>query len=106
MIVLMLAACNGPEKKPEKPPPSSLVDTGRESGSTTDTGSQDPDSDGDGFPASADCDDTDSAAYPGAPDLCGDDRVTDCDRTSDDGLVTIDGTATFTDLHAALDAAS
>jgi hypothetical protein len=63
------------------------------------------DEDGDGVPTPQDCDDQDATVYPGAPDLCGDDRVTDCDRISDDGLVTVDGGATFPDLQQALDAA-
>lgn len=64
------------------------------------------DEDGDGSDSLADCDDGDPAVYPGAPDLCGDDRVTDCDRTSDDGLVTVDGLTGFDDLALALASAS
>src|SRR5262249_52756229 len=81
------------------------ADADTDSDADTDPGSG-VDADGDGFTADVDCDDGDASVYPGAPDVCGDDRVTDCSRTSDDGLVTVDGTASFTDLQAALDAAS
>lgn len=64
------------------------------------------DADADGWSAELDCDDADAAVYPGAPDICGDDRVTDCDRSSDDGLATVDGTATFDDLREAVEAAT
>ncbi|MEQ1506522.1 MAG: right-handed parallel beta-helix repeat-containing protein, partial [Myxococcota bacterium] len=62
----------------------------------------DVDADADGFTADVDCDDDDAAVFPGAPDLCGDDRVTDCDRASDDGLVTVDGVDSTVDLATAL----
>jgi fibronectin-binding autotransporter adhesin len=64
------------------------------------------DQDQDGFPEDEDCDDGDAAVYPGAPDLCGDEKVTDCERINDDGLVTLDGTEGFSSLQVALDRAS
>ncbi|WP_420883198.1 putative metal-binding motif-containing protein [Zhouia amylolytica] len=42
-------------------------------------GCPDLDADGDGFNASEDCDDTDPAVYPGAPEICGDNIDQDCD---------------------------
>jgi len=42
-----------------------------------------PDADGDGWPASVDCDDADSAVYPGAVELC-DGRDNDCDGLVDE----------------------
>jgi predicted outer membrane repeat protein len=64
------------------------------------------DQDQDGFSEEEDCDDDDPSVYPGAPDVCGDDKVTDCERISDDGLVTLDGTQGFDSLQVALDSAS
>ena len=45
-------------------------------------GTADPDADGDGVPASEDCDDTDAAVYPGAPEAC-DGKDNDCDGAVD-----------------------
>jgi hypothetical protein len=85
-------------------------DTGgdSDSGSPVDTDEELPvqDADGDGSPAEEDCDDADGAVYPGAPEHCGDGRLTDCDRVAEDGLVTLDGATSFDDLQAALDAAA
>src|SRR5690349_17834720 len=99
LAAVVLAACNGSSggdgKDGDGPggggDPGSTVDT---TPTVVDPG---PDADGDGFHAIDDCDDADPDVYPGAPDLCGDDRVTDCDRTSDDGLVNLDGTQGFDD---------
>ncbi len=58
-------------------------DSGRDSGTTTDTGrdtgAEDPDNDGDGVPASQDCDDRDGRRHPGAVDVGGDGIDQDCD---------------------------
>ena len=44
------------------------------------------DADGDGVLAEFDCDDTDAAVFPGAPEVCdGDDQ--DCDGNADDGVL-------------------
>ena len=43
------------------------------------------DADGDGVGSCAgDCDDTDPGRYPGAPEICGDGTIQDCDATVDD----------------------
>ena len=42
------------------------------------------DADGDGFVASEDCDDSDSAIYPGADEICGDAIDNDCDDAVDE----------------------
>jgi hypothetical protein len=98
--LLLLCSCKeeskdlGPEEAPQG-----------DTGDTDDTDEPSVDADGDGHPQEVDCDDADPETYPGAPDLCGDDRITDCDRFSENGLVTVDGTQTFEDLQQALDAA-
>jgi hypothetical protein len=64
----------------------------------------DGDADGDGFPASVDCDDDDWSVRPGATERCNgiDD---DCDpSTSEEGRVTVNGTA-FNSLLDAINAA-
>ena len=45
-------------------------------------GETDPDADGDGYPASEDCDDTDPSVYPGAVEAC-DGKDNDCDGVTD-----------------------
>jgi hypothetical protein len=101
-----LLACNGSDKD-DPSPDGADADTDTDTDTDADTDSDtDPDppvdSDGDGSPDDVDCDDADDTVFPGAPDVCGDDRVTDCDRTTDDGLVTIDGGASFAGLGEAL----
>jgi hypothetical protein len=58
---------------------------------TGDTNTGDPDGDGDGFPASEDCDDGNPSVYPGAPPVCG---VSDanCDL-ADDGQIHVPSAA-------------
>lgn len=46
------------------------------------------DRDGDGVPAAADCDDTDAAVYPGAPELC-DGRDNDCNSATRDAVASV-----------------
>lgn len=102
-VCLLLAACSG-DDAPSKDEPTdgdTDTDTDSDSDADSDTDVPDVDSDGDGFLDALDCAPTDPEAWPGAPDVCGDDRVTDCDRASDDGLVTV-GTFTTTDLALAL----
>ncbi|MEQ1504758.1 MAG: right-handed parallel beta-helix repeat-containing protein, partial [Myxococcota bacterium] len=110
IVGLLLAACaGGPDDDKSSAPADADTDTDTDTDSDTDSDADtDPpgiDADHDGSVVGADCDDVDPDVFPGAPDVCGDRRVTDCDRTSDDGLVTVDGLATFTDLQLALDAA-
>lgn len=52
----------------------------------TDLPPSSPDADGDGVPASEDCDDGDPAVFPGADERCND-RDDDCDRTVDEDPV-------------------
>jgi hypothetical protein len=108
-LAFVLCACNGDEDTDTKDTDTDAdADTDTDSDTDTDTDAdtdQGPDNDGDGFGAEVDCDDADDTVYPGAPDLCGDEKVTDCDRSSDDGLVTLDGTQGFDDLQSALSAA-
>lgn len=66
----------------------------------------DPDVDKDGFPASVDCDDDNPEIFPGAVEVCNgaDD---DCDaKTTEDGIVTIEGEGNFRTIGAAVAAAS
>ena len=43
-----------------------------------------PDADGDGFPATRDCDDADPNVHPGAPEVCGDGKDNNCNGIVDD----------------------
>ncbi len=121
LMMVVLVGCNGSETtradKDDAPP----LDTDGDSDTDTDTDADsdsrrrrdnisdtDPpgvDADGDASSIRKDCDDGDPAVFPGAPDICGDDRTTDCDRTTDDGLATVDGVETFGALDEALAAA-
>ncbi|MEZ4238172.1 MAG: MopE-related protein [Myxococcota bacterium] len=78
---------------------------GADSGDTGATTPPDPDADGDGFPASVDCNDADAGVHPGAAERCNavDD---DCDAaTGEDGLVSTGG-ANFPSIASALAAAA
>ena len=56
-----------------------------EDGGAGDTGCADPeDADCDGFLIEDDCDDADPTVYPGAPEICGDGVVNDCDGSVDE----------------------
>jgi hypothetical protein len=101
--LLALLACT--EQKAEQPDEPEVEDTDLPS-EPSEPSPAGPDADGDGSPDEEDCDDADPTVFPGAPDVCGDDRTTDCTRTSDDGLVTVDGAATFITVGDALSAAS
>ena len=84
------------------------ADSDTDTDTDTDTGILDTgpfDADGDGFFAHVDCDDNDSARYPGATEHCNgvDDN---CDGLFDTGpLVTVDGTQSFITVQAAVSAA-
>lgn len=63
------------------------------------------DEDEDGFFSNEDCNDLDPDVYPGAPELCDDGRITDCNRKNEDNTVTVRNTG-FDDLQEALDFAN
>jgi hypothetical protein len=75
------------------------VDEGGGGTTTTTTGGTTDRSDDDGddwTPAEGDCDDTDAAVYPGAPEAC-DGKDNDCDGVVDPGCGTGGTTGTITD---------
>jgi len=92
LLLLLLAACDagsvqivGPGFAPANEDPPPVGDTADDR--TVDTESDGPapiDDDNDGVEASADCDDTNAAIYPGAPELC-DGVDQNCDGTPDEG---------------------
>ena len=71
------------------------TDGGTTDGGTSDGGTSD-DADGDGSLTGVDCDDADPDVYPGAPAVCGDGVVNDCDGTEADEAESCLLTATFT----------
>lgn len=72
LLTLLVAACS--QGTPKGPPARACDDT-----AVIDTGTV-IDHDADGAPAAVDCDDANPAVYPGAPEVCGDGRLTDCER--------------------------
>jgi hypothetical protein len=82
-MLLILLACE-PKSTPE-PQDDTAADTDRDSAA-------DPDLDGDGYGASVDCDDADSAVHPDATEVCNE-RDDDCDGAIDNGA----GTAWYVD---------
>lgn len=110
--LLALAWGCAPEQGGSNPVPATTADSDADADADSDSDSDadtdtEPvsDADHDGSPDDVDCDDANPDVYPGAPDVCGDDAVTDCDRLTDDGLVTVNGAATYDSLEAALAAA-
>ena len=71
--------------------------------SETDTGLDDADKDG--FLSDEDCNDQDPDVFPGAPELCNDGRLTDCNRKDETGAITLRDEA-YTNLQEALDDAN
>jgi len=93
-LLFGVALAFGCEEAPKSDPDDGVRffdDTGTQAGDDTgtsgdDTGSDpDLDADGDGYPASADCDDNDPTAYPGAEEVC-DAADNNCDGDVDEGL--------------------
>jgi len=76
-------------------------DAGDDSGDTAvDTGDLPIDADHDGHPAESDCDDTNPDRYPGAPEICGDGLINDCDGDVWTASVDCEGIATDVDALA------
>jgi hypothetical protein len=72
--LLSVAACKGDTPSPE------------DSAAPLDDSAAVVDDDGDGVPASADCDDQDATSFPGATETC-DGRDNNCDGATDEGLL-------------------
>jgi Putative metal-binding motif len=64
------------------------------------------DADGDGWEAALDCDDSDAAVYPSAPERCDDETDSNCDGDSTDGQGAFNGSLGFPSVQAAVDAAA
>jgi hypothetical protein len=91
MILLLALACTGAPADKDTAAPDTAADTDTDTDTDADTDT-DPnvdtapvDLDGDGYAADVDCNDTNVAVYPGAPELWNE-RDDDCD-----GLVDADG---------------
>ena len=72
-----------PSDVPTATPSEAPTATPSEAPTPVPTPTQPTDADGDGFPASSDCDDTDPAVYPGADEVCNG-QDDDCDTLVDD----------------------
>ncbi len=92
-LILCLAGCAG---KPDADTAAPGGDTSGDTAADTDTADTDtaadtdtgpdPDADGDGWPASADCDDADATVSPGASEACDEaGRDEDCDGDANEG---------------------
>jgi hypothetical protein len=83
---------------------------GKDDGSATDSGGLDTvDDDGDGYPASEDCDDGDASVHPGATEIC-DEVDNNCDGAVDEGVTDVwhadDDGDSYGDPDAVTDACS
>lgn len=78
--------------------------TPADSGGSGDSGLGDPDADGDGYPASVDCNDADPAVHPDADEIC-DGVDNNCDSALDDQAAATIATTNFGTLDEALAAA-
>jgi len=85
-----LLSCSGkPPKDPDTAPDDSADDSADDTEMETggeDTGVEDPDLDGDGSPASEDCDDSDAQVHPGATEIC-DGLDNNCNSETDEGVL-------------------
>ena len=72
-LLLLLLACKGSTSSSGGEKPGELLDTGEPPAPE--------DRDGDGAPDEVDCDADDPPVYPGAPLVCGDGRLNDCEGT-------------------------
>jgi hypothetical protein len=107
MLALALWGCErgGDSVRPDEA--DSDTDADADSDTDTDSDTDLPiDADNDGFSVELDCDDNDELVFPGAPEHCGDGRITDCDRESEDGLASVETLYTSAALQDVLDVAA